>query len=50
MAGTAPSSRMAVIVATAAAIGTAWYQNDPVTKIREAAAPRLSVPRTAASG
>src|SRR5215467_11579804 len=25
---------MAVIVATAAAIGTAWYQNDPVTKIR----------------
>ncbi len=37
MAGTAPSSRRAVIVATDAAIGTDWNQNEPVTKIRAAA-------------
>ena len=40
----------AVIVATAAAMGTAWNQNDPVTKMREAASLKGADPRTAAIG
>ena len=50
MAGTAPSSRTAVSVATAAAIGTDWNQNEPVTKMRAAASAYGAEPRTAASG
>ncbi len=50
MAGIAPSSLIAVIVAIAAAMGQAWNQNDPVTKMREAASLKLADPRTAASG
>ena len=37
MTATASSSRSALIVAIAAAIGTAWNQKEPVTKMRDAA-------------
>ncbi len=40
----------ASIVATAAAIGTAWNQNEPVTKMREAASLNGADPRIAAIG
>ena len=39
-----------MIVATAAAIGTAWNQNEPVTKMREAASLNGADPRIAAIG
>ena len=50
MVSTASSSRTAVSVATPAAIGTAWYQNEPVTKICDAASAYWPLPRIAASG
>ena len=50
MVSTARSARSARIVATAAAIGTAENQNEPVTKIRLAPSRYALLPSTAASG
>ena len=47
---TAPSSRMVLIVAIAAAIATAANQNEPVTQIFDACSRKRSLPSTPARG